>query len=342
MTTSAVAKTLSDLFDRQIIFVGGKGGVGKTTTAAALALAASEGNRRCLLVSTDPAHSLGDIFDQPIGDNETTLADNLTGLEIDPDDEAASHIDAVKDQMKLMVHPRMYGEIDRQLELARYTPGATEAALLERVADLMAVAGNRFDLVIFDTAPSGHTLRLLSLPEIMTAWIDGLLRHRARSNHLSSMLKALGGGRKKGDDLSLLDSAEEHDPDSLEGRVNTILSTRRRKFILAREQLVDAAMTAFVIVVNPDRLSILESQRVVATLRRFELSIAALVVNRVLTDNIPASGVFIDSRRAQETAYLDEIDETFPCFPRIVIPLKARDVHGLDALQDIAAELVFK
>ena len=337
MTTSGVA---SDLLGREIVFVGGKGGVGKTTTAAALALTAADRGRICLVVSTDPAHSLGDIFGRAIGATETSLAPHLTGLEIDPDAEAASHLESVKAQMKQLVHPRLYDEIDRQFDLARYAPGATEAALLERVAELMATAGSRYDLVVFDTAPSGHTVRLLSLPEVMTAWIDGLLRHRTRASNLSSMLRNLGGGRQKGDDLSLLAEPEDHAPASLESRVNTVLQARRRKFIVAREQLRDTAKTAFVLVVNPDRLSILESQNVIETLARFGISVAQLIVNRVLPDAASASGDFIDARRSQEQTYLREIDDLFAALPRIVVPLRAHDVYGLDALRDIGGHLL--
>ena len=203
MTTSAAA---DGLLARRIVFVGGKGGVGKTTTAAALALAAAEHGRTCLVVSTDPAHSLGDIVGRSIGDAETALAPNLTGLEIDPDRAAAAHIGTVKERMKTLVHPRLYDEIDRQLDLAAHAPGATEAALIERVAELMALAGSRFDLVVFDTAPSGHTVRLLSLPEVMGAWMDGLLRHRERSSRLGAMLGHLGGKPGHGDDLSLIET----------------------------------------------------------------------------------------------------------------------------------------
>ena len=331
---------MRNLLQRDIVFVGGKGGVGKTTTAAALALAAADQSRTCLVVSTDPAHSLGDIFGREIGDVETALAPNLRGLEIDPDAAAARHLDTVKDQMKRLVHPRLYDEIDRQLELARFAPGASEAALLERVAELMTVAGTRVDLVIFDTAPSGHTVRLLSLPEVMSAWTDGLLRQRTRSSRLASMLKNLGGGHARGDDLSMIDGAEDHTRGSVEARVRTVLETRRRKFIVARERLLDTDTTAFLLVVNPDRLSILESRKVVDTLSRFDVAVASLIVNRVLPDDADARGGFIDARRAQERAYLREIDEIFSDLPRTLVPLRAHDVHGLDALRDFGAQLL--
>ena len=337
MTTSAAADAL---LARRIVFVGGKGGVGKTTTAAALALAAAERGRACLVVSTDPAHSLGDIFGRSIGDAETVVTPNLTGLEIDPDRAAAAHIATVKERMKTLVHPRLYDEVDRQLDLAAYAPGAAEAALIERVAELMALAGERYDLVVFDTAPSGHTVRLLSLPDVMSAWMDGLLRHRERSSRLGAMLGHLEGKPGQGDDLSLIDARADHPRDSREARVNDILQARRRKFIVARERLLDVAGTAFLLVVNPDRLSILESRRVVDTLARFDLLVSSLVVNRVLPDTADAAGPFVDARRAQERAYLREIDEVFPTLPRTVIPLRPDDVHGVDALRAVGAQLL--
>lgn len=328
-----------DPLAHQLLFVGGKGGVGKTTTAAAIALSAAERGRRCLVVSTDPAHSLGDIFERAIGDRETALASNLTGLEIDPDAAASAHIQTVSTQMKRLVHARLYDEIDRQMALAREAPGAVEAALLERVAALMGEAGSRFDMVVFDTAPSGHTVRLLTLPEVMATWMDGLLRHRERSSRLGAMLGHLGGGRVQGDDLSLIDQAADHAPDSPEARVTALLQARRRTFVRARERLLDTERTAFLLVVNPDRLSLLESRRIVNTLKRFDLPVAALIVNRVLPETADASGAFFEDRRNQEQAYLREIASAFASLPQVVIPLRPRDVHGLEALREVGTHL---
>ena len=340
MTISAVANPARDLLTKNIVFFGGKGGVGKTTAAAGFAVAAAATNRQCLIVSTDPAHSLSDIFEVNIKDVETPLATNLTALELDPDNAARTHISTVKEHMKSLVHPRLFGEIDRQLDLARHTPGATEAALLERVADVMALAGNKYDLVIFDTAPSGHTVRLLSLPEIMGAWVDGLLQHRAKSSRLGSVLKNFQSEKSAGDDLSLLDTTRTHEPESLEGRIDSLLAVRRRKFIRARDQLRDPARTAFVLVINPDRLSILEGQDVVTTLGKFDMLVNSLVINRVLTEETPASGSFIEDRRSQERTYLDQIEHDFSGLPTIIVPLRARDIHGLNALRTLGEELL--
>jgi len=329
---------LGDLLTRPLLFVGGKGGVGKTTTAAALALAAAERDRRCLLVSTDPAHSLADLFGRSIGNRETALAASLWALEIDPDQQADEHLATVKARMKRLVHPRSYAEVDRQLDLARLAPGTMEAAMLERVAEVMEMAGREYDQVVFDTAPTGHTVRLLSLPEVMAAWTDGLLGHRERSAQLGSALRHLGGGRKKGDDLSLLESAADHETGSRDEELNDVLQARRRKFVRAREQLLDPAVASFLMVVNPDRLSVLETIKAAEMLRRFSVPVTGLVVNRVLPDD--ADGVFLAARRRQEAAYLEEIDRAFARLPRVRVPLLPGDVHEIEALLALGRRIV--
>jgi arsenite-transporting ATPase len=237
--------------------------------------------------------------------------------------------------MKRLVHQRMWGEIDRQIDLARYSPGAAEAALLERVARLMDEDQNvdRFDLTIFDTAPTGHTLRLLTLPEMMAAWTDGLLRHRERSGRFASTLRHLGGGRATGDEFGVIDSPADHVADSPEARINEILTARRRLFRGARERLLDKGTTAFLLVLNPDKLSILESRKALDVLTQFHVPVAGIIVNRVLPGE--ATGEFIEARRRQEAAYRLEIDRDFSAYPRLVIPLLPYDVNGLEALQKV-------
>jgi arsenite-transporting ATPase len=104
------------LGDAPLLFVGGKGGVGKTTTAAAVAVALAGRGERCLLVSTDPAHSLGDLFGVDIGARECGLLPNLHGLEIDPDAQVERHLDAVRESLRAFVRPAMYGAVERQIE----------------------------------------------------------------------------------------------------------------------------------------------------------------------------------------------------------------------------------
>ena len=329
---------MDQLFDRRIIFVGGKGGVGKTTTAGARALMAAGSGRSTLLVSTDPAHSLGDVFDTRIGNEETSLGRNLSGLEIDPEAEAESHIATVKMSMKSLVAPKMYKEIDRQLELTRYSPGTMEAALLERMADLMAEARGRFDLLIFDTAPSGHTIRLLSLPEVLGAWSDGMLGHRDRSRKLGELLNVFGRDHSREDEFGMIGGSKEEPDNSRDGRIQDILLTRRRKFHRARELLTDPAITAFLLVINAERLPILESKKTLDLLDRFNIPVTGMIVNRLLPPE--ADGEFLRERRLQEDEYRAEIDQTFAGLRRIYLNLLPHDVHGLETLRKIGKAIM--
>jgi arsenite-transporting ATPase len=335
---SPTAPSLHHLLAHRFVFVGGKGGVGKTTIAAALSIAVADRGRRCLLVSTDPAHSVGDVFDVPIGNEETLLAERLWGLEIDPEREADQHIASVKLQLKSLVHPRMYDAVERQIDLARSAPGTLEAALLERMAELMAEDGHRFDIVVFDTAPTGHTLHLLSLPEIMMSWTEGLLKHRERSSKFSSMLRGFGKGREEGDEPARGDAASEDEQDRRAAKINAILRARQQKLRVARDLLLDTTATAFYLVLNPDRLSILETEKALAALSRVHVTVSGLVVNRVLPKE--AGGAFLAARRRREAPYLEEIESKFKGLPRATLPLWPDDVHGLNAIREISTALV--
>ncbi len=329
---------MRSLLDKRIIFVGGKGGVGKTTTASAMALMAADSGRKVLIVSTDLAHSLGDVFGVRIGNSETSLAKGLWGLEIDPSTEADHHIRSVKASLKQLVAPKMYGEIDRQLDLAKDAPGTVEAAVLERMAELMADAMDRFDLVVFDTAPTGHTIRLLSLPEIMAAWSDGMLKHQDKSKRLGQILNIFKRAQPEEYELGMMSGNNDEDGQSRYDRINEILLTRRRKFYRARDLLTDSDTTAFLLVINPERLPILESKKALSLLQKFDVPVTAMIVNRVLPDDV--EGDFLSRRRLQEQKYMDEIDREFAILPRFSLPLLSHDVQDVDTLRWIGNLLI--
>lgn len=337
-----------DLSDRRIVFVGGKGGVGKTTIAGALALRAADAGRRVLLVSTDPAHSLADLFDRPIGGEVRPLASGLHGLEIDPEAQVEDYLDGVRRNLKAFVRPPMYPEIERQIELTRHAPGAMEAALLDRVAELVGDRGGEYDHVVFDTAPTGHTLRLLALPEMMQAWTEGLLRSRDRSDAFGRALERLKGrrpegeskeqrGEAAGDDLAWFDTPDDAPADPRARKIRELLLERRRKFTRARRILLDPDATAFVLVLIPERLPILESRKALDVLRGHRVPIAGMVVNRVLPAD--TGGEFLERRREQEARYLARIDSEFEGLRRIRVPLLEHDVEGLEGLREVAGHL---
>lgn len=323
---------LTPLLDRRVLLAGGKGGVGKTTIAAAMALTAAERGRRVLVVSTDPAHSLGHIFERTIGDRVTRLAPNLDALEIDPEREADAHVAAIAERVRGLVRGELAAEADRQIRLARHAPGAMEAALLERIADIILDDERPHDLVVFDTAPIGHTLRLLELPELLAAWTDGLIRSRERAGRLRQALDHLGSaalGRRRA-------RAETADEARMQ-RITELLMSRRRKFHRVRRILGDADATAFVLVTTPERLPIAETTKARELLEARDVPVAAVVVNRVLPDD--AEGGFLATRRERERGYLDEIARVTHGLTRVHVPLLAYDVAGLESVRGIAALL---
>lgn len=327
------------LTDKRVLLVGGKGGVGKTTTSSALALLASLRGKKVLLVSTDPAHSLADAFDREIGDNITRLAPNVDGLELDPDREVEQHLARVTAQLKRFTRPEMFTEIERQMRLTRQSPGAQEAAMLERIANVLELGLNDYDLVIFDTAPTGHTLRLLSLPEAMAAWTQGLLKANKRSEKLGDVLGHLTP--KAGRDVdSPFDEPNLNATAGMDTRSKAItetLLTRQRLLQRTREVLTDNSRTALLFVLTPEKLPILETSRAVQSLQQENLPLAGLIVNRILPDS--ADGDFLAARRSQEKIHLQQIAQDFAALPRYKVPLQETDIQGLTALQYMATLL---
>ena len=166
------------LLDRQVVFFGGKGGVGKTTCSSAFALAASRRGQRVLLVSTDPAHSTSDIFERKIGPDEREIEPRLWAIEIDARRESARYVAEVKRDIERMFAPAVIRQAYRQIDMAAASPGLAEVALLDRMIDLIVEREARYDLIVFDTAPTGHTVQLLRMPEVMDTWIRALVKHR--------------------------------------------------------------------------------------------------------------------------------------------------------------------
>ncbi|MGE5243355.1 MAG: ArsA family ATPase [Betaproteobacteria bacterium] len=311
---------LLTLLDRQVVFFGGKGGVGKTTSSSAFALAASRRGKRVLLVSTDPAHSISDIFDRPVGGAERELAPRLSAVEIDAAAESLRYIAGVKREIERMFSAAVIRQAHRQIDMAAASPGLAEVALLDRMIDLIVEREPAYDLIVFDTAPTGHTLQLLRMPEAMTTWIQALVRHR------KALLEIDAGGEGS------VQARTAQDP------VLASLERRHARLQALRDRIVDRGRTSFVLVTIPERLAIEETARAYDLLREAGLDIGAVIVNRILPEGL--DGEFYRSRKGQERTYLDEIVRRFPRAHRVEVHQLARDVYGLEPLMQIARQLL--
>lgn len=303
---------MGHLLDKKVLFFGGKGGVGKTTCASATALAASHAGKRVLLVSTDPAHSTSDIFERTIGPEPVELLPNLWGLEIDGAIESKRYVANVKEQIKGLFGDHILKEANKQIDLAASMPGAEEMALFERIGGLIRGEDTRFDLIVFDTAPTGHTLRLIRMPELMEAWIRALSRSR----------QAMLG----------IEQNDKTDP------VMISLTDRLEGLREFRARLLSPRVSAFILVLVAERLPIEETARAIEQLDDAGVNVGGLVVNRILPATSPDP--FLQSRHAQEVVYLDEIDRRFAKHTRMRVPQLPSDVHGVKTLEMLAGVLV--
>ncbi|MCT2582182.1 ArsA family ATPase [Actinophytocola gossypii] len=313
---------------RRVLFVGGKGGVGKTSLASALALARARAGGRVLVVSTDPAHNLGHLWNITVGDEPTRLASlpgagaeaYVDGLEVDPGRTVDRHLAAVRRTMRRLLPERLHGQADRHLALARAAPGTHESAVLERVAEAVALGDAAYDLVVFDTAPSGHTLRLMALPEQLTAWTETLLANRDRSERFRAAMRGITSTR---DDPGRKSDAE----------LRRVLLRRQDRFALLRDTVTDPTRSGFVLVLAAERLPVAETLDVHAQLTDLGVDVAALVVNR----RSPAdAGGLLAARRTQEDRQLEVVRDRIPGVPLLEIPLLPGEPVGVDGLGQLA------
>ncbi len=254
----------------EFVLYGGKGGVGKTTCAAATALASANDGTPTLIVSTDPAHSLSDILQLPVPDEPARISDAhpLYGVEIDPASMNAD-VTEMNDLFDEFDADGLgfdgFDGIDAPFEggpaasSGGTVPGGDETAALQLLLEYFD--DPRFDRVIVDTAPTGHTLRLLELPDIMDSMMGRLLSFRER---MRGMLGSMPGPFGAGTD-----------------ETTSQLETFSERIEHLRTVLRDPGRTEFRVVMVPEQLSILESERLLDRLNEFGIATGTLIVNRV-------------------------------------------------------------
>lgn len=300
----------------RVILVTGKGGVGKTTVAAATAVAAADRGHRVLVSSTDPAHSLADALAVTLGDVETEIFPSLSGQQIDTQSQLDRHWGSIRDQIMQVFD--WGGVTGIEAEEFLVFPGMDELfALLE--VDRHARSGN-YDVIVVDCAPTAETLRLLSLPEVLSWYFERVMPAERR------LMKAARPFLTRLTDLPMPeDNVYQAAQSVFEGveKVKALLS--------------DPNTTSARLVVNPEKMVIDEARRTFTYLGLFGYGVDSVVVNRVLPDAV--SDPYFDRWRSIQKGHLDAIDSGFADVPRLRLRLFDDEMVGVEKLRQMAEEL---
>ncbi|GAW93969.1 ArsA family ATPase [Calderihabitans maritimus] len=294
----------------------GKGGVGKTTCAAATALHFAEQGKKTLLFSTDPAHSLSDSLGQRLGDEITAVRgiENLAALELNAEKMLEKFKQDYNEEIINMLVTTTYldeADIDEIYSLP--LPGLDEMMGLKQIMDF--IEDNAYDLYIWDTAPTGHTLRLLALPELLDVWVKVFARIRWKYKYIV--------GRFSGKDV--------HDATDDFFLMLKKLIHRVVRFLRT------PARSRFIAVTIPEAMAVNETKRMLRQLNSMQIPVRHLIVNNVIPENNECS--FCTARRKEQQKYIALLREEFKQCQIIEVNRLMAEVRGLANLQEFAKYL---
>jgi len=281
--------------------------------------------RKVLCFSTDPQASLSDIFERDLfGKGVIEVAPNLHVVEIDADKRIAEYQEEIRNKIK-----NMYGlekipeEIDEYISSTSAEPAMYESATYDAMAEL--VAEGEYDLYIFDMPPFGHGVRMVAMAEILTAWVDKLSEARKEAQKYEAVAASLRGTKVSEDE------------------VMRELEAIRNKMKAFTDLLVDSKKTAFFMVLVPESMAILDTERALAMFKDLGITLSGVVVNRVYPKTLlsdPDLPDFLRNRIMDQEKYLKEIKEKFGQYIAAILPAYEREPKGLDMLPRVAEDLM--
>lgn len=300
----------------RIILYTGKGGVGKTSVAAATALRAASLGRRTLVMSTDAAHSLGDSFDMPLGGEPLPIVQNLWGQELDVFREIDRHWGTLQDWLKVLMAWRGLDEVVAE-EMA-VLPG------MEELAGLLHLVNHHkqgdYEVIIVDCAPTGETLRLLSFPDVARWWMHRIFPiERVAARIARPVLRRVT-------DLPLPD-------DEVFDAVKELFA----KLEEMRNILTDPTTSSVRLVLNPEKMVIKETQRTFTYLNLYGYATDLVVCNRVIPGSVSDS--YFQAWKATQRRHYQEVEEAFAPLPILRAPLMEQEVVGLTMLERLGEAL---
>jgi len=301
----------------RVLLFTGKGGVGKTSVAAATALLAADSGARTLVLSTDVAHSLADAFDCPVGSTPTRVADNLYAQQLDA---VERFEDSWGEVRSYLVQVMGWAGVDLvEAEELAVLPGLEEVFALIDLAD--HAASGAWEAIVVDCAPTAETIRLLSLPEVLGWYMDRVF---PASRKLAKLARPL---------LGALGGVPPVAGDAVFGALEDVMA----RLVEVRELLADRGRSSLRLVVNPEKMVIAEARRTATYLALFGYRVDAVVANRLLPDAV--QDPWFKAWREAHAEHLAAIEAGFAPIPVLRADLASDELVGIDRLRAFAAEL---
>lgn len=300
----------------RILLFTGKGGVGKTTVAAATALRAAAAGHRTLIMSTDPAHSLADSFDLPLTAHATEIAPNLWAEQIDAQERLEANW---RDIQEFVISFLNWAGVDAiEAEELSVIPGLDEIFSLTDVKH--RVDSERFDLLVIDCAPTAETLRLLSLPEVMNWYIERIFPVERR------VVKTIRPLLTRITSMPIADD-----------RIFAAIERLHRNLEGVRRLLTNEGMSSVRLVVNPEKMVIAEARRTYTYLSLFGYRVDAVVVNRIIPPEV--DDPYFGKWKEIQAQHLETVRESFEPIPILTARLFDREMVGAELLAELGDEV---
>ncbi len=330
MTVTTGRLGLAQFFEKrgipEIVIFAGKGGLGKTTSSAALAHHLSQDlGKRTLCFSTDPQASLSDIFERDFfGQGVTELKPRLSVVEIDADRRVAEYQAEVKQRIKDMHGlDEIPPEIDEYIDSTSAEPAMYESATYDAMAEL--VAKRDFEHYVFDMPPFGHGVRMVAMAEILSRWVEKITEARGKVQEYDAVAATLKGGKVS--------------DDAVMGELLLI----REKIRTFTDLIVDRTRTAFFMVLIPEKMAILDTERALKMFSALGIEMSGLVVNQVYPEALlekSSLSPFLRNRIEMQQRYMKEIREKFGPFLVSAMPMYEREPKGMEMIERVSVDLM--
>lgn len=309
----------------------GKGGVGKTTIASAYALRSAVGEKKTLIVSLDPAHNLGDVLGVKLSDKPTKVTRNLMAIEVDYDKMVKKHLETLTEKIKDIYGYLRIFNLEKYVDVLSHSPGIEEQAALDKIIEIVREYGlkKKFDVIVFDTPPTGLTLRIMALPTISLIWIDKLIELR-----LAILEKRRVIARTTGEQEIVIAGKKIKIPvEASEDPIYQELMGLKKEYELVNNILTNPDTTSIVMIINPETLTILEAKRALDFLTKIGINTKYVVVNKVLpVKEVPEE---LKPRLEQEEKAVKEAEKLFKGMTIVKIPYLPREPCGLKDLEKL-------